>query len=440
MENVVTSTLISPSKESIALLKTHDKCDKFDYLTAVACGAIGGLVDVFLVGMPGDSILGQWTDSMVDKSVMSFAKLCGWEGNSIKSAIGFLENGSAASRKNGFNGFKVNYDQRHTGDIDGLFSMSAKNHHMKSLAHSPDPIGLFFSILNQFTSTSTFLSNGKLITIDTETFELRGSNPISKLFCGVVNWFGHLMSDVAGSSGATGRGSGIVMPFYELFQFCNFGKFSVGKDKQTLATIATRAFQEGYDLRHSLAMSIPVLITDLSIRVIWAIRQRFQFHHPLNECIPSSKHDNLRVMLLIGNGTLCVIDAIDAGVHSGGNTLVLFMRLNLVAWFRLVKLVLKEVCIRLGLNVNLDDTIAAFKRINAAIDAYLIELKQIDISLFKAETERYNQMLYNLEHISDEDSLHTFLLSAFDELNIAKPWHGDFENFMNDSTSGLEFK
>lgn len=440
MENVVTSTLISPSKESITLLRTRDKCDKYDYLTAVACGAIGGLVDVFLVGMPGDSILGQWTDSMVDKSVMSFAKLCGWEGNGIKSAIGFLENGSAASRKTGFNGFKVNYDQRHTGDIDGLFSMSAKNHHMKSLAHSPDPIGLFFSILNQFTSTSTFLSDGKLITIDTETFELRGGNPISKLFCGVVNWFGHLMSDVAGSSGATGRGSGIVMPFYELFQFCNFGKFSVGKDQQTLATIATRAFQEGYDLRHGLAMSIPVLITDLSIRVIWAIRQRFQFHLPLNECIPSSKHDTLRVMLLIGNGTLCVIDAIDAGVRSGGNTLIFFMRLNLVAWFRLVKLVLKEVCIRLGLNISLDDTIAAFKRINAAIDAYLIELKQLDISLFEAETERYNQMLYNLDRISDESSLHTFLLSAFDELNIIKPWHGEFDDFMNDSTSVLEFK
>ena len=34
---------------------------------------------------------------------------------------------------------------------------------MKSLAHSPDIIGLFFSILNQFTSTSTFLNDGQLI-------------------------------------------------------------------------------------------------------------------------------------------------------------------------------------------------------------------------------------------------------------------------------------
>lgn len=431
--------LIVPSQENIELIRTRDKCDKYDYLIAVGCGAIGGLVDIFLVGAPGDSILGQWTDTMVDKSVMSFAKLCGWEGNGIKSAIGFLENGSAKSRKNGFSGFKVNYDQRHSGDVDGAFSMSAKNHHMKSLAHSPDIIGLFFSILNQFTSTSSFIANGKLITIDTENFELYGSNPVTKIFCGVANWFGHLMSDVAGSSGAVGRGSGIVMPFYELFQFCTLGKFKVGKDKQDLATIATRAFQEGYDLRHGLAMSIPVLITDLSIRLVWALRQRFQFHLPIKECIPNGQHENLRVMLLVGNGTLCVMDVIDAGVRSGGNALVMFTRLNLVAWYRLVKLVLKEVCIRLGLNTSLDDTIASFKRVNEAIAECLLELEKIDIALFKKETERYNQMVFNLEYIADEESLNAFLLNAFDELHIEKPWDGDFDDFMSDKNNRLVF-
>ena len=58
---------------------------------------------------------------------MAFAKGCGWrpkagKENNIASAVGFLE------KK-----FPVNYDQRHTGDVDGLFHMSAKNHHMKSL-------------------------------------------------------------------------------------------------------------------------------------------------------------------------------------------------------------------------------------------------------------------------------------------------------------------
>lgn len=439
MNGINTTELIQPSQENVQLLRTQDKCDKYDYLIAVGCGAIGGLVDVFLVGAPGDSILGQWTDSMVDKSVMAFAKHCGWEGTGVKSAIGFLENGSAQSRKNGFYGFKVNYDQRHSGDVDNLLNMSAKNHHMKSLAHSPDLIGLFFSVLNQFTSTSTFLSNGQLITINTETFELQGGNPIAKIFCGIANWFGHLMSDVAGSSGATGRGSGIVMPFYELFQFCTFGSFNVGKDKQDLATIATRAFQEGYDLRHGLAMAIPVLITDLSIRLIWALHQRFQFKLPIKDCIPTNRHANLRVMLLVGNGTLCVIDGIDAGIRSGGNALIMFTRLNLVAWYRLVTLVLKEVCIRIGLSISIDNTIEAFKRVNEALAMYLAELKKIDIERFKKETERYNQLMYNIEYITDESTLNSFLLGAFDELHITKPWDGDFDDFMSDRNNKLVF-
>ena len=310
---------------------------------------------------------------------------------------------------------------------------------MKSLAHSPDLIGLFFSVLNQFTSTSTFLSNGQLITINTETFELQGGNPIAKIFCGIANWFGHLMSDVAGSSGATGRGSGIVMPFYELFQFCTFGSFNVGKDKQDLATIATRAFQEGYDLRHGLAMAIPVLITDLSIRLIWALHQRFQFKLPIKDCIPTNRHANLRVMLLVGNGTLCVIDGIDAGIRSGGNALIMFTRLNLVAWYRLVTLVLKEVCIRIGLSISIDNTIEAFKRVNEALAMYLAELKKIDIERFKKETERYNQLMYNIEYITDESTLNSFLLGAFDELHITKPWDGDFDDFMSDRNNKLVF-
>lgn len=118
----------------------NDKCDKYDYLIAVGCGAIAGLIDIFLVGAPTDSKLQGWTDAQVDKTVMAFAKTCGWsprEGkeNSVASAIGFLE------KK-----FPVNYDQRHSGDVGGLFTMSTKNHHMKSLAHSPDIIGLFFSM------------------------------------------------------------------------------------------------------------------------------------------------------------------------------------------------------------------------------------------------------------------------------------------------------
>ena len=417
--------------ENTALLQTNDKCDKFDYLAAVICGAIGGLIDVFLVGMPDDSILGKWTDAQVDKAVMGFAKLNGWnphqsQQDNISSAIGFLE------RK-----FHVNYDQRYTADVGNQFNMSTKAHHMMSLAHSPSPIGLFFSILNKFTSTATFVADGQLITIATETFELHGGNFIAKIFCGFTNWLGHLMSDIAGSSGSRGnggRGSGIVIPFYELFSFCKFGNFKVGDARQDLADIAKGAFEEGLDFRFGIAMTIPVVMTDLSIRLVWAIRRHFHYGRSIGECIPTQKHADLRVMLLIGNGTLCVMDGLDAVIRGD------IHRLNLIAWFRLIILVLKEIFIRLGIKDALQSQIDAFKRINAALAGYLRELEALDIERFREETEQYNSMMAALENIHTEKELNVVLLNMFDKLGIEKPYKGSFDAFMQNKNERLEFK
>ena len=115
MDNVNKYPYLVNNEDNQNLLKKKDKCDKYDYITAIACGAIGGMIDIFLVGAPGDSVLGKWTDKQVDNAVMGFAKKLGWNpkasntGNA-NSAIGFLE------RK-----FKVNYDQRKPSDVNDLF-------------------------------------------------------------------------------------------------------------------------------------------------------------------------------------------------------------------------------------------------------------------------------------------------------------------------------
>lgn len=434
--SITAESKLRKSQESQQLFQQDHACDKYDYLISVACGAIGGLIDIFLVGAPGKSVLGKWTDQQTDQAVKKFAKMVGWkprdsQKDNVASAIGFLE------KK-----YRVNYDQRHTKDVDDLFNMSAKNHHMKSLSHAPDIVGLFFSLLNQFTSTSSFIADGKIITIKTETFELQGGNFIAKLFCGIANWFGHIMSDIAGSSGTrgnSGRGTGVVMPFYELFQFCTFGKFNVGKDKQDLATIATRAFQEGYDFRFGLATAIPVIITDLTIRLIWSLRRYFQFQKPLKECIPTKKHADLRVMLLCGYGTLCVMDGMDAGIRSGGNFLNFFMRLNLIAWFRFVTLVFKEVFIRIGIADPLQKQIEAYKKINEALLVYLHELEQIDLVQFKKETSEYQQVITLFSTVKTEEDLNVALLNTFERMGYNKPWENDFDSHMSNKNATLTF-
>lgn len=417
------------SKENQELFYS-DKCDKYDYLTAVACGAIGGVVDIFFVGAPGDSALGNWTDDMADKAVITFAKKAGWNpktGNerNANSAIGFLERS-----------FKVNYDQRKPGDVGNAFNIAPGTHHMMSPAHSPDIVGLFFSILNQFTSTSSFIADGQLITIKSDTFELQGGNFLMKIMCGIANWFGHLISDVAGSSGAHGRGSGIVMPFYELFGLCKFGSF--GNEKKDLAEVAMQAFTNGYDFRFGMAQAIPVTVAELTIRLIWAIRRRFQMKLPLKECIPSMKHQNLRIMLLIGHGTLCVMDIADAGIRSGGNYLAFFTRLNMVAWYRLVSLVLKEVLLQVGIVIQLHGTIEALRRVDRALNEYLAELEKIDIERFKAEASAYQSLEIELADVSESD-LNALILRTFESLEINRPWDGDFDDFMLDRDNSLVF-
>ncbi len=438
MESPKSQYLLMEEKEYNRRLIIHkDKCDKCDYLAAVCCGVIGGLADVFLVGIPGESVLGKWTDTQVDNAVKRFAGMLGWNPreenkDNIASAIGFLE------RK-----FKVNYDQRHAAEVDGMFQMSTKNHHMKNLSHSPDIIGLFFSVLNQFTSTASFIANGQLITIATDTFELQGHNFTSRLFCGVANWFGHIMSDVAGSSGSVGnggRGTGVVIPFFELLQFCRFGKFTVGKDKQDFATIAVRAFQEGYDFRFGLELSLPVFLVDLLIRLIWALRRHFQYHKTVRECIPTSQHDDLRIMLLLGNGTLCLIDGMDAGIRSGGNFLTFFMRLNIIAWTRFVGLVFKEVCIRIGITDPYGYDIEALKRINEALEFYLAEIQKFDLELYKNEVTECVSFVSALSYVKTEQELNELVVKKYGDFGLTELWEGSFDAHMSDPNKRLIYK
>jgi len=271
-------------QEEFSIKGAH--CDKYDYMIAATCGLLGGLIDVFFVGLPGQGPLTNFTDDMTDSAVQRFAKLNGWKGpregkDPTASAIADLE------RK-----YKINYDHRHGGDVNGLFDMSTKNHHIKNLGHSPDLVGLFFSLLDQFNSTAHFVDSGRIINIESETFKLQGSNFVTKIYAGFTNWLGHLFSDVAGSSGACERGSGIPIPFYSLLQFIQVGEF--GQHRQTFAKIAVQVFEQGYDMRHGMALAIPVLVTESLTRITWVIKQRFYHAKHWGECIPSANNPELR--------------------------------------------------------------------------------------------------------------------------------------------------
>lgn len=381
----------------------NDKCDKYDYMIAVFCGFSAGIIDSLFVSIPGQGKLGQLTDKGSDELVKKVANML-WKGDgrtsidgkpkhapdTLEKAISYLEQA-----------FPVNYDARYAPDLmntnGALSSMKPLNHHLLSLSHSPDIVGLIFSIIDQFTGSASFIDGGKVIRVmpikdarNNKVMYMQGTNFESKLFCGVCNWLGHLASDLCGSSstrklGKTGRGAGLPMPFYSLFLTMNFGNFDGG----SFADIAVKVFEQGYDLRHGAAMAIPVLIEELSIKIIWALKRRYFLKKNWSECIPSAKHADLRIMLLFGNATLCLVDGVDAAVRSGlsgGNPITFILHLNLVAWGRLLMLVFRELRIRYGSVV--DQAVSKCLAEMGLNDAYALKQYYMRMNLLDQKLEQ----------------------------------------------------
>ncbi len=317
-------------------------CDKLDYILSACSGALCGIIDIFLVGKPGESSLGDITDKWFANRTKDFAKLCGWKGEGEKSAIGFLE------RK-----FRVPYDQRGSGDAASfIFDLNPKNHHFKSLGHNPTLCGLFFSILDQFQNTSHFVSGGQLIALQNADgrFELVGHDVPSKLFCGFINWFGHLVSDVSGSSGGKGRGMGLPSPFWawtnDIIAIKASLDIPVSQFDESISELAVNIYNQGYDARFQATQAIPVLINELIVRVFYAVRRLIKYFSVTKSeertfklmwqaCEPF-KNVTVKRMLTVAHGTFCLLDIGDATIRSfiagGGsfNPAEFVLRLNIV--------------------------------------------------------------------------------------------------------------
>ena len=344
-EDELSNIIIKLEESTDSLKKLTPECDKVDYILAACSGAMCGILDIFLVGKPGESPIGDITDKWFENRTMDFAKMCGWndkENNTLSSAIKHLE------KK-----FKIPYDQRGAGDAAGwIFDLNPKNHHFKSLGHNPTLLGLFFSVLDQFCNTSHFVSNGELISLQEADgkFELKGNDVPGKLFCGLANWFGHIISDVSGSSGAKGRGMGIPSPIWswmnEIIAIKRKLNISVGELDKSINELALEIYKQGYDARFQAAQAIPVFINELLVRVIYSVRRLVKyftstksedrsFSSLWKSCEPFS-NATVKRMLTVAHGTFCLIDMGDAVVHgfvSGGgsfNITEFAMRLNVV--------------------------------------------------------------------------------------------------------------
>ena len=173
--------------------------DRLDYFVSVASGILCSMLDVLWVGefnlSEGRTLASEQTDEFVKK----VAKIFGCESNDLKKSVAFLEDK-----------FPIPADGNTPEFGGGL------QHHLRDFAHHPTLIGLFFSLLTQFTEMSygTNKEGGFSgpIPISEHSKEFIGKNIPDKIVKGTIIWFFHLVSDMAGSKNTAGLSGGTGIP------------------------------------------------------------------------------------------------------------------------------------------------------------------------------------------------------------------------------------
>lgn len=178
------------------LLSSH--ADGGDYLAAIGSGLICGILDVVWGGAFDLRRGREWSSSQIEQFVVKVSRLTGYPGEDLQGAVSFLEKR-----------FCIPSD-KNTPDFGG-----GLQHHLRDFAHHPTVAGLVFSLLTQFTQKAYGTdTNGAfvIVPVPKEALGLIGKNIPEKLFNGVVVWFFHLVSDMAGSSSTAGKTGGTGIP------------------------------------------------------------------------------------------------------------------------------------------------------------------------------------------------------------------------------------
>lgn len=330
------------------------RLDKYDYAFAAAVGLIGGIVDAVLIGTASRDAsdmgkLAQLNDKAFDKMVQVYAKHSGWNGprsnsDPTKSAIGYLEKQ-----------FPVHYDQRYAKDIQNILEnsdvvqsqvfqdnvlsgMNPSSHHLQSLSHSCSILGLISGVLDLLQGKASFFdpNSQKIVRINVPNGgSLQGSNSI---VTATQRWFGHMMSDIAGGSGASGRGAGLPTGVQTVLQSFQFGKIPIKESGGsmtygTIADVTQKMYENGYDFRFQTATAIPVIICEVIVRLYWFFKQHFYYGKTIKESLPFGRDREMQRLLLITSLSFSTVDVTHAIIkgYAEGNPISFFNSLNLVA-------------------------------------------------------------------------------------------------------------
>lgn len=312
------------------------KADRWDYLMAVVSGSIAGLIDVFYVGEFSLENANLWGQDKISKFVRKVASLKGFKGDDLSDAIAFMERtfGFAAdSKMNEYGG--------------------SLQHHLRDFSHHFSLGGLICSLFTQFTGKVVGTdSAGTLLIEPLSDNSFIGSNFEEKIFLGTINWFFHMVSDMAGSSARPGGGTGIPGPLLSLIKEVsalpcfknkkiNETEIRVWISKLFNGTVFKKYDAAGqvktirFDLRTEIGILheldkqfVPVVINECLVRSLYFLRRFYlglkdteirsigDFKKiNISELIPFNNRI-IRRMVTVSSGTFTAIDLAEAAIHA----------------------------------------------------------------------------------------------------------------------------
>lgn len=287
---------VSAAHEAIgAELDWSGSLTKWDVALAVFAGAVAGAIDVFLVGVPkSPGFLG------------SEASEGGWLSNFVKEKFGeaFPKEKISALEKAYKTAYDPSVNSKLSIPIEGL---GPRTHRYQSFGHDP-VLGFVFGIKDILTGNFTAVSKyGEVITQKVGAPFMPDENFFVRVLEALKLHWGHLQSDVA-------TPAGLPAPLMPLLTFLQFGK--IGDKEYAISEVARMMYRSGYDFRHFVATSIPVVVAELIVRLGHVV-QSLNAGKSLKESIPLASNLTVRRKLIIAHG---VATAVNAGkVYFTGN-------------------------------------------------------------------------------------------------------------------------
>lgn len=290
LESIFTEAELKSNELAIQQLNKEynqiHKLDKTDIAISAIAGIVSAAVDILMVGIPQKG-----PEGLEAGTLSNFIR------KKFDEAFPADEMEKLANSKESKVSFDAQDNRNTTIRVEGL---SAYYHRLLSLGHDPllgFVVGVFDILMGRMT---TIDKTGKFVSQVMENYADRKE---SDIFAALAKQLVHFKSDITTSMGLPAP----LMGVFNLFQFGSIGEY-----EQTVAEIVQGMYYEGYDFIHFCSMSISVMITEVIVRISYAIK-RINEGKRIRDSIPFSlnreKHPKLATMLFIAHSGATAINA-----------------------------------------------------------------------------------------------------------------------------------